>query len=160
MSNVLARYLDTGALFPGVEAASAEAVITLLAGALERAGRVKPGYREAVLAREAELPTGLPMGEGRGVAIPHTDREHVLRPGVAVARLAAPVVFRNMEDPDSPVPVRFVFALALSDKDQQIEMLQAVLQLMQDDAAVRAMEAAGDAEALAAAILAARLETP
>ncbi|MDA4633637.1 PTS sugar transporter subunit IIA, partial [Escherichia coli] len=70
----------------------------------------------AVLAREAALPTGLPLGLDNNVAIPHTDPEHVLKPGLAMATLCRPVAFCNMEDPEEKLQVSVVFLMALNDK--------------------------------------------
>jgi len=123
--------IDPQAVCLRVEAETSEQIIAQLAGILERTGYVAPSYGPAVLAREAELPTGLPLSHDFAVAVPHTDAHHVLKPGIAIATLAQPVPFRSMEDPDEILPVRIVFALALNDKNAQIAMLQSVATLFQ-----------------------------
>ena len=133
MSQSLAGQIEREAIETRVDAASSEEVIRLLAARLEKLGYVRPGFAEAVLAREASMPTGLPMGRDSNVAVPHTDPEHVLKPGIAMATLAHPVDFANMEDPDEAVPVGLVFMLALNDKDRQIEMLQQIMLTIQDE---------------------------
>jgi PTS system galactitol-specific IIA component len=90
------------------------------------------------------------MGRDRNVAVPHTDPEHVLKPGVAVATLTRPVAFANMEDPDDAVPVGLVFMLALNDKDRQIDMLQQIMQVIQDDALSESLLAANSPDELLA----------
>ncbi|VDC30666.1 PTS sugar transporter subunit IIA [Pseudogemmobacter humi] len=138
----LSQYLVPEGVFTGLSPAGAEEVIGTLAAHLQRNGNVGPGWADAARAREAELPTGLPLGGGIAVAVPHTDPEHVLASGIAVAVLATPVDFGSMDDPDVRLPVRAVFALALKSKDEQIGMLQAIVTLLQDEARLRNLIAA------------------
>jgi PTS system galactitol-specific IIA component len=100
---------------------------------------VRPTYADAVVAREAKMPTGLPVGRDANVAVPHTDPQHVIRPGVAVATLARPVAFASMEDPDEDVPVGLVFMLAINDKDRQIDMLQQIMEIVQSPEKIDAL---------------------
>jgi PTS system galactitol-specific IIA component len=135
----LADHIEREAIALDVKADTGEAVIRLLAGRLERLGYVRPSFAGAVLAREAQMPTGLPMGREANVAVPHTDPEHVIRPTIAIATLARPVDFANMEDPGERLPVGIVFMLALNDKDRQIEMLQQIMEIIQDDELIDAL---------------------
>lgn len=152
MARGLLEHLDAGALCLGVEAADAEAVIRLLAGRLHAAGHVADSFADAVVAREATMPTGLPLGHAVNVAIPHTDPHHVVRPAVAMASLARPVAFANMEDADEALEVGLVFLLALKDKDAQIDMLQEIIAIVQSPRAIALLMEAGDAEAVRAAL--------
>lgn len=96
------------------------------------------------------MPTGLPMEDGLAVAVPHTDPQHVIRSGIAIATLAEPVAFASMDDPDNQLAVRVVFALALKSKDEQIGMLQSIGRLLQDGERIRKlMDASGPQEAMA-----------
>lgn len=127
----LHTYLVPEALVFGLEADSAEEVIRNLAGKLMYAGYVRESYVESVLAREQKQPTGLPL-EGRfNAAIPHTDVDYVIKPGIAMATLNRPVMFRNMVNPDEEVAVHLVFLLALDQPKSQIEMLQQLSQVLQ-----------------------------
>ncbi|MGO4449474.1 PTS sugar transporter subunit IIA [Phyllobacterium sp. TAF24] len=139
MAKALMNYLDPGAIILGVEAGNDREIIRILSDRLHSLGYVKPSFAEAVLAREAELPTGLPLGSDNNVAIPHTDPEHVLKPGLAMATLCKPVAFSNMEDPDEKLQVSVVFLMALSDKDQQIEMLQEIAMTIQSADTITAL---------------------
>lgn len=139
MAQALMNYLDPGAIFLGVRAATNEEVIRILAERLQSLGYVKPSFADAVLSREAQLPTGLPLGGDDNVAIPHTDPEHVLKPGLAFATLVEPVAFSNMEDPDEKLQVRLVFLMALNDKDKQIEMLQKIAGMIQSPETIAAL---------------------
>jgi len=152
MASILYRYFDPQALCLRISARTAEEVITQLAAKLEKIGAVKSSYRAAVVSREAEIPTGLPLAPDFAVAVPHTDREHVLRAGFALGTLTEPVPFRSMENPDEELPVRVVFALAITDKNEQIDMLQAVAELLQDPPTIRRIADATSASEILAAL--------
>ncbi|HUM49974.1 MAG TPA: PTS sugar transporter subunit IIA, partial [Anaerolineaceae bacterium] len=62
-------------IFVGVEAASWQEVLTLLANQLYQSGYVRESYLQAVLDRERQFPTGLRTAEV-AVALPHTEKEH------------------------------------------------------------------------------------
>jgi galactitol PTS system EIIA component len=146
MARALVNFLDPQAIALGIEATGSEDVIRMLAGKLETLGYVKPSYADAVVRREAAMPTGLPLGQAINVAIPHTDPEHVIKPGVALGVLSAPVDFANMEEPDKAVPVGVVFLLAINDKDKQIDMLQEIMEAIQDPAALSGLAKARTAD--------------
>lgn len=150
MAQALINQIDPGAIVLGVEANDRETVIRLLADRLQRGGYVKSSFADAVISREAAMPTGLPLGRSVNVAVPHTDPEHVLKPGIALATLARPVAFANMEDPDEAVEVGLVFLMALNDKDRQIEMLQQIMETIQSETAVTALMQASSLEDVAA----------
>ncbi len=146
MAEALLNALDPGAIVLGVKAASDHDVIRILANRLQELGYVKPSFADAVIAREAALPTGLPLGGDNNVAVPHTDPEHVLKPGLALATLAEPVMFSNMEDADEKLPVSVVFVMALNDKDKQVEMLQEIAGTIQSPAIIASLIAAKSIE--------------
>jgi len=138
----LADFLVPEAVMLHIKAQNNEEVIRLLAARLMSTSHVKPSFTEAVLAREKNMPTGLPLELDANVAIPHTDPEHVIKAGLALATLEKPVLFANMEDPEEMVPVGTVFLLAIHDKDKQIDVLQKIMALIQDEAALETLRAA------------------
>ncbi len=142
MSNKLLELLEPSAVRLNLNVPDASAVITNLGGLLRASGYVKGSFVDAALKREKELPTGLPLGGDVNAAIPHTDVEHVKRPGVAMATLQKPVVFQNMVSKEESVQVRLVFLLALDQPKAQVEMLQEIAGVLQDDAVItKLMEA-------------------
>jgi galactitol PTS system EIIA component len=149
--SLLTRHLDPRAICPRVTAGSAAEVIGLLAGRLTAIGAVRDSYARAVIDREAIMPTGLPLADGLAVAVPHTDPEHVLAPALAVATLERPVSFRSMEDPDLELSVGVVFALALRDKNEQIEMLQTIAETLQNAPLMRRIRTAATTADIVAA---------
>jgi len=126
-------------------------VIRSLAAALHQEGHVTPGFADAAIARESTSPTGLSLGDDvLGAAIPHAEREFVLRPSVAIATLARPVSFARMDEPESRVDVGLVLMPALPDSASQVETLRAVGTLLQDPALITDLaEASSAAEILA-----------
>ena len=108
--------------FVGLDCNTREDVISALAERLEIYGLVLPSYRQAVLDREREMPTGL-LTKAGCVAIPHTDCEHVVRSAIAVALLEHPVVFKSMAAPEDDLPVIAVLQLAVADKKHIVSLL-------------------------------------
>ena len=108
---------------------------------------VRPSFEAALLAREASSPTGLPL-EGRKVALPHADPEHVLAPAVALCTLAQPVLFREMGAPERELQVELVALLALPDHESAQRELVALLSRFQDPAFVDRLCASPDADHL------------
>lgn len=128
----LAKLLVKSAIILNYSAADAEDMVTVLGNRLYDAGLVKETFVAAALTREESMPTGLPLMGKTNAAIPHTDVEHVLKSGVAIATLTEPVVFQNMANPDESVEVRLVFLLALDQPKAQIEMLQEIAGVLQN----------------------------
>lgn len=133
------------------EACDSKAVITHLGRLLFEAGYVRETFVEAALDRESRLPTGLPLSGDVNAAIPHTEVEHVLKPGLAMATLSAPVIFQNMVDPDEAVPCQLVFVMALDQPKAQIEMLQEIAGILQNPTAINSLMSAKDFEEVRAA---------
>jgi PTS system galactitol-specific IIA component len=130
-----------------LDAAGPDEVVHALAARLAAAGRVRPTFAAAVLARERVSPTGLPFA-GRKVAIPHADPEHVLAPGAAIATLRRAVTFQAMGDPATGLAVDVVVALALPDQESAQAALVSLVERFQSPEYLDALCAAADAAAL------------
>ncbi|MDO5662336.1 MAG: PTS sugar transporter subunit IIA [Brachybacterium sp.] len=129
-----------------VTARSDEAVLKALSDLLLARRAVAPTFFRSVLAREREYPTGLPTPIP--TAIPHTDAEHVLTPGIAVVTLDEPVTFAQMGAPEKFLPVRLVVMLLLTDPTGQVEALQNMLTHLRDEKGVQAVMGARNDQAL------------
>ncbi|RIV18843.1 PTS sugar transporter subunit IIA [Alicyclobacillaceae bacterium I2511] len=99
---------------------------------------VTDGFLEALLLREKQYPTGLPVYP-YGVAIPHPEPDVVLRPSIALVTLVDPVPFKMMGSPDEEVLVSIVITLALPKKDheQQATFLAQIIERVQDESWAR-----------------------
>lgn len=131
----------------GLTAESSDAVVRALARKLLAAGRVRPSFEMAALAREKRSPTGLPF-PGQAVAMPHAEPEHVIRPGMAIATLTKPVSFRQMGAPSVKLDVALVLMPALTAKEQAAGELARIVALLQDETWRHALVQAETSEAL------------
>ena len=128
------------------EAGDSKEVITHLGKLLFDAGYVRETFVDAALDRESRLPTGLPLSGDVNAAIPHTEVEHVLKPGLAMATLSTPVTFHNMVSPEEAVPCQLVFVMALDQPKAQIEMLQEIAGILQNPAVINSLMSANSFE--------------
>lgn len=110
---------------------SSNEVLQYLSDKLESLGIVKNTYKQAILKREEEFPTGITFGN-YGIAIPHTDSEHVIKPQIGVMTLHEPVKFVQMASQDTLVEVNTIFILALKEAHSQIDILQKLMTLLQN----------------------------
>ena len=104
-----------------------EEVLAYLGQVMVDCGLVYESYPTAVLEREKIFPTGLQF-QDYGIAIPHTDVEHVKKAQLAIMTLDQPVDFYQMGTSDVVVPVQVVFML-----------LQDLVALLQDNQAMAAI---------------------
>ena len=99
----------------------------------------------ALKEREKVFPTGLQIDD-KGVAIPHTDMEHVNRSAIAIASLKNPVSFYQMgtsPDEGEVVSVKLVIMLAITGGGH-MDMLQKAIMLIQDLSVVDKLMSAKD----------------
>lgn len=123
-----------------IDAKTSTDVFKILGQPLMEGGYCKDTYVDALIEREKEYPTGLSIGS-YGVAIPHTDKTHVVQGTIAIATLKEPVTFIEM-GADEEVLVKVVFMLAVDGNQDHIDLLQAVLAVFQDiDVLEKLMEA-------------------
>lgn len=125
------KELDEAIIFTRLQAKTYEDVMNQVGGALIREGYAKDSYVDALVTREQEFPTGLDV-DGIGVAIPHSDVSHVIKPGVAIAILDKPVDFILMGSDDEHVDVRIIFMLAVVNPSEHLGQLQKILAVIQD----------------------------
>lgn len=123
--------LNKKLIVPDLEAETSEEVFKNLGGLLTSEGYCKKSYVEALIHREKDFPTGINMG-GIGIAIPHTDKEHVNKGAVAIGVLKEPVHFYQMGTTDEKVEAKLIFMLAVEDPKEHLVFLQRILQVLQD----------------------------
>lgn len=112
-----------------------DSALKMLADEFVKAGVVEDSFYDGLLAREANFPTGLALDEENktGVAIPHTDPEHVKETQLGFMTLDEPVVFRNMGNMEEEVKVDMMFMMAIKEAHGQVEMLMKLMGLFGDD---------------------------
>jgi galactitol PTS system EIIA component len=153
MSNKLLQLLNENVVCLNLSARDSSEVIQNLGTRLYENGFVKKSFIEATLESEKKLPTGLPLGGTINAAIPHSETIHVVKPGVALATLKHPVIFRNMVKPEEDVKVQLVFLLSLDHPKSQIDMLQQIAGILQKPSIVEKLMTAVTFEEVRAALI-------
>lgn len=125
-----------------------EELIRILGSALLEKGCVKGTYIDAVIEREKTLPTGLDLGE-IGVAIPHTDSQHVNKANIAVGLLKKPIKFHCMIEPKKEIDVQLVFLLAIENPEAQVELLGKLMGVFQNIELLKYIQNAENKEKIA-----------
>ncbi|XBS71746.1 PTS galactitol transporter subunit IIA [Acerihabitans sp. KWT182] len=95
------------------------------------AGIVKETYLHALRKREADYPTGILL-DGYSVAIPHCDSQHVNHPAIYIIRLPEPVLV-NQADGDDKLSVKLVINLVVTDPANQLTLLKALFNHLQQE---------------------------
>jgi len=135
--------IDENLILVQESAKSKSEIIHQLGTLLFKHGFVKDTYTQAVLDREEVYPTGL-QARATGVAVPHTDTEHVIRPAVAIATLKDPIPFGGMGQPDTTIQVYIVMMLAIHDPKLVVQILRKIIFIIEDDDALKKMLRAGN----------------
>lgn len=115
-----------------INPSSQEELLSSLSDQLLEKGVVKDTFVTGIIDREKNFPTGLPV-QPFGVAIPHTDNDHVVKEQIGFASLKEPVKFKIMGSDSDYVDVSLVFILALKYPDKQLDMLQKLITLFQNE---------------------------
>jgi len=108
---------------------------------------VKPSFIPAILKREEDYCTGLTFPE-MGIAIPHTDAEHVKKPCVGIASLQKPVTFQSMGMLNVPCEVEMLFMLGITDPESQLKFLTTLMVTFQTSGRLWALKACETPEKL------------
>ncbi|MBP2058499.1 PTS system galactitol-specific IIA component [Lactobacillus colini] len=124
--------LDDRLFFRNCSFNSSNEVESFLSDQLFKYGYVKKEYKNAILKREKEFPTGLPSSSP-AIAIPHADTNLVNKTTIAVLTLDKAVTFKNMAVINENVDVQIVIMLALSEPHSQVEMLQKIVEIVQSE---------------------------
>lgn len=124
-------HIDANLVIRHLHAESDQDALEQMANMLLKQGIVKESYIPAVKARELEYSTGLQC-EDMGVAIPHTDAEHVNVQAIGIGVLDEPVFFAQMGTPEIKVEVKVIFMLAIKEPHKQMEFLQALMSVFAD----------------------------
>ncbi|MBQ0834975.1 PTS sugar transporter subunit IIA [Lactiplantibacillus pentosus] len=138
-------YLRDQLIFLHTSFKTSSDLFTAINKAAQENGFVTDQFLPKIIKREATFPTGLQL-EHRGVAIPHTDADTINKEFVAVVINDEPIEFSRMDDPDQTVSAKLVFVLGLNKPHAQLDMLQALMGIIQDNELVNSLENANDAD--------------
>lgn len=110
---------------------------------LEVEGIVQQYFLEALIERESEFPTGLPLKIG--VAIPHTDGTYVNEDRLVFATLEQPILFNEMGgDEEDVIEVSVVIMLAIKEGKKHLSILQKLIESLQKEGFVEQLAQAED----------------
>ncbi|WP_135305571.1 PTS sugar transporter subunit IIA [Haloarcula amylovorans] len=111
---------------------------------------VTDAYREALLDREVEYPTGIYIPPlDYGVAIPHADADLVTEQALIVGLPESSVAFNSMESPDETVDTELVLLLVVKDTDGYSEFLSNLVPLFQEESFYEEVQAGNGDEIVA-----------
>ncbi|MBB6217414.1 PTS system galactitol-specific IIA component [Anaerosolibacter carboniphilus] len=144
--------MDERLICTGLEADNVKDALGILADNLQKYDFVKPSFKKAVQEREKKFPTGLPT-MSIGVAIPHTDAEHVNIPAISIGILKKPVAFQMMGMPENTVMVEIIFMMAIRQSHAQLDMLQKLMGIIQKEDVLMKMKQCEDPAQVAAIFL-------
>lgn len=113
-------------IYLDVKAKNNEDLLSKLSDELYKQGYVKKSFKQAILDREKNYPTGLPT-PGIKVALPHAKSKYVNKSAILVATLQRPVEFKEMGSRIENIDVELVFMLAVKDPSQQVKVLQKLI---------------------------------
>lgn len=95
-------------------------------------GYVIPRYKDEIIKREKQFPTGL-ITRSINVSIPHSETEYVLKEAIIVVIYPDKVKFNRMDNPDAEIEVEVSFILLLKEKNKHIKVLQQLSNLLQSE---------------------------
>ena len=111
-----------------LQATEKAAAIDEMTAKLDAAGRLNSleGYREAILAREAQSTTGI----GEGIAIPHAKTDAVKTPSILFAKSKAGVNYESLDG--QPAHLLFMIAASAGANNEHLETLSKLSSLLMD----------------------------
>ena len=127
---------DESLVFLEMEVKDRDDLFDQISNVVESKSMVTDEFRIKIKERENNYPTGL-QTESIGIAIPHTDPEHIIQPFVAVVRPTNPISFQRMGMGEGEIGAELVFVLGVKGDGAQVTMLSQLMEMMMDDFAVK-----------------------
>ncbi len=122
--------------------------INKLVTLMENTGNLvdKEGYKEAILAREAQSTTGI----GEGIAIPHAKSKCVKHPGLAIARSQNGIDYDSLDG--QPAKLFFMIAAPEGGENVHLDVLSRLSTILMDEQFIEDLLRADTREAFLACI--------
>jgi PTS system galactitol-specific IIA component len=102
---------------------SKEEILSFLSDELQKAGYVKEGYKESLIKREQEHPTGLGLPNSINVAIPHTETDLANENVFVIAIPKNEVKFKKIDDENKEISVDLIFLFVIKDPNTYLKLL-------------------------------------
>jgi len=132
-------------LFPNMKAKNFQEAVANVGNEMYRKGYVRDTYIDAVIEREKKFPTGLSL-ENYGIAIPHTERQHVKHSVLGIGSLEEPITVYSMTEPEKEIKINLIFLMAVEDPDGQVNMLKKLMTVLQDKSLLQKIESSKNKE--------------
>lgn len=134
-------------IFTDVPGETWEELLRNVASRLLAANVVTEGYADALIERETNYPTGLPIGN-INLALPHTYPQYIREHAVAIAVPSHPIRFRSMEDSEETVEVSLLVCPLLEKMDENIKLLPSLMKFFTNEQTLSELVTASSAEAI------------
>ncbi|MHB1978825.1 PTS galactitol transporter subunit IIA [Escherichia coli] len=122
----------------GISFVDRSEVLTHIGNEMLAKGVVHDTWPQALIAREAEFPTGI-MLEQHAIAIPHCEAIHAKSSAIYLLRPTNKVHFQQADD-DNDVAVSLVIALIVENPQQQLKLLRCLFGKLQQPDIVETSE--------------------
>ena len=123
--------IDRELFYFNLEVESRDELLKIVGSSLQNKGFVKETYVEALLEREHNFPTGLPLKIG--VAIPHTSIEHANENKLVFVKPTHSLTFNEMGNEDGVVEVEFIIFLVICDEKDHMDVLSKIITIIQEE---------------------------
>lgn len=127
----MTNLLDKDLIFLNSTPSNYTEALTELGNAMIAKDYANQDYIEALLKREKEFATGVPV-DVAGVAIPHTDASFVKDNKIGLMIPNKPVNFGVMGADGEEIAVRLIILLGFADSQNHLSALQKVIESIQD----------------------------
>lgn len=118
-----------------LESTNRTEILEYLSEELFSKGLVDDKYKDAVLKREKEYPTGVPC-QPFSIAMPHAERENVYENAIIVTKLLKGAPFHRMDKPEDTISVKLIFMLAINSNDQELEIITQIMDIIQEQSII------------------------
>ena len=126
MKNTLAGQIRDELVFMNYEAEDKTVMLEQIADWLFERGYVTKEFKRSILERERLYPTGMKLDDIQ-FAIPHTDADYIITPGVVFIQLKDRLEFTQMATFDDKVYPKIIFLLMMHKDGSQVELLQDII---------------------------------
>lgn len=128
MSDIISQLVREDLINLHVNVDDQSQLLEILSDDLYQKGYVLDSFREAIIKREREFPTGLQLEE-IAVAIPHTYAQYIKVPFIYINQLESPISFIQMGTDEEEVQVSYVVVLGISKPQEQTGLLAELMEI-------------------------------
>ncbi|MDN3017944.1 PTS sugar transporter subunit IIA [Paenibacillus sp. BSR1-1] len=128
---MLKEYLYEDLVFFEKEYKDYEDLLSDIMKTLVSKNYVENEFKDALLEREKEFPTGLQL-DGYAVAIPHGGSQYVLKDFISLVTLKNPIRMNRMDNPEESLEVDILFVIGFGKSETHLQCLKQLMGLIQD----------------------------